>query len=113
MAETGPTEMVHSRQDALREEDDVWAGHPQTREIAGNDEYVQPGERVCSQDAVCCCEARRDQLQKGLVAGTLEAHWGKDPMRNNFLGGGRRILEATGIFHVTTSANIPEVSLGR
>ena len=46
-------------------------------------------------------------MQKGLLAGTLEAQWGKDPMRNNFLDGGRRILEAAGVFHVTTNANIP------
>ena len=41
------------------------------------------------------------------MTGIPEAHWGKDPMRNNFLGGSRRILEAAGVFRVTTNANIP------
>lgn len=62
---------------------------------------------MCSQDRVCCGEARRDERQKGLLAGTLQAHWSKDPMRNDLLGGGRSILEAAGVFHVTTKANIP------
>lgn len=59
------------------------------------------------QDRVCCCEARRDQLQKGLLAGTFEANWGEDPMRNDLLGGGRSILKAAGVFHVATNANTP------
>lgn len=54
MAEAGPTEMAHSGQDALGEEDDVWAGHPQAWEAGRDDEYIQSGERVCSQDRVCC-----------------------------------------------------------
>ena len=28
-------------------------------------------------------------------------------MRNDLLGAGRRLLEAAGVFHVTTNANIP------
>lgn len=113
MAQPGPTQMARSCQDALREEDDVWAGHPQTREVGRNNEDVQPGERVCSQDRVRCREAGRDQMQEGLLTGILEAQWGKDPMRNNFLGGSRKILEAAGVLHVTTNANIPGVSLRR
>lgn len=90
-----------------------WSGHPQTREVGRNNEDVQPGERVCSQDRVRCREAGRDQMQEGLLTGILEAQWGKDPMRNNFLGGSRKILEAAGVLHVTTNANIPGVSLRR
>lgn len=28
-------------------------GHSQTWKVGGDNEYVQPGERVCSQDRVC------------------------------------------------------------
>lgn len=113
MAETGPTKMAPSNQGALREEDDVWAGHPQAWKVGRDDENIQPGERVCSQDRVCCGEANGDQRQKGLLAGTLEAHWSKDPMGNDLLDGGRSVLEAAGVVHVATNPNTPEVSIRR
>lgn len=47
------------------------------------------------------------------MAGTREAHRGKDTMRNDLLGGGRSVLEAAGVFHVTANTNMPEVGLRR
>lgn len=113
VAEAGPAEMAAACQGALGEEDDVWAGHSQTRKVGGDDKDVQPGEGVCSQHRMCCREAGRDQPQKGLLAGILEAQRGKDSVRNDLLSGGSSILEAAGIFHVTAGTNTPEVGLGR
>jgi hypothetical protein len=52
-------------------------------------------------------QARREQPHQGLLADTPETHRCKDPMRNELLGGGRGILEAARVFHVTTNANTP------
>lgn len=41
------------------------------------------------------------------MADIPEAHRGEDSMRNDILGGGRGILEAAGVFHVTTNTGTP------
>lgn len=82
-------------------------GHPQTWKVGRDNEYVQSGEGVCSQDRVCSWQARRDQAQQGLLAGTLKAQWGKHSMRNDLLGGSRSILESAGVFYMTAGIGIP------
>lgn len=82
-------------------------GHPQAWKVGGDNENVQPGERVCSQDRVCSWEARRDQPQQGLLAGTLKAHWGKHSIRNDVLGSSRCTLEPARVFHMTAGVVIP------